>query len=67
MLAVENQVEKILKWLAEKDMESTGTDSSHQKFLEILSKISQWEKEHKALHDENISLRLRNIDIKMKK
>ena len=67
ILAVENQVENILKRLAEKDVESTGTDSSQNKFLEMSSQISKLEKENKALHDENVSLRLENLEIKMTK
>ena len=67
ILAIENQVENILKRLAEKDVEGTGTDSSQNNFLEISSKISKLEKENKALHDENVSLRLENLEIKMTK
>ena len=67
MLAVENQVEKILKRPAEKDVEGTGTDSSQNRFLEMSSKIWKLEKENKALHDENVSLRIDNLEIKMTK
>ena len=65
ILAIENQVENILKRLAEKDVEGMGTDSSQNKFLEMSSKILKLEKENKALHDENVSLRLENLDINM--
>eukprot|EP00112_Aurelia_sp_Birch-Aquarium-sp1_P022963 Seg6662.1 transcript_id=Seg6662.1/GoldUCD/mRNA.D3Y31 product="hypothetical protein" protein_id=Seg6662.1/GoldUCD/D3Y31 len=68
VLAVEKQVEKILKRLAEKDVERTGTDSSqNKKIQEMLARISLLEKENKALHDENVSLRLENLEIKMTK
>eukprot|EP00112_Aurelia_sp_Birch-Aquarium-sp1_P023516 Seg7031.1 transcript_id=Seg7031.1/GoldUCD/mRNA.D3Y31 product="Histone acetyltransferase KAT6A" protein_id=Seg7031.1/GoldUCD/D3Y31 len=68
VLAVEKQVEKNLKQLAEKDVERTGTDSSqNKKIQEMLAKISLLEKENKALHDENVSLRLENLEIKMTK
>ena len=57
-------MENILK---RKDVESTGRDSSQSKFLEMSSKISKLEKENKALHDEIVSLRLENLEIKMTK
>ena len=47
ILAIENQVENILKRLAAKDVEGTGTDSSQNKSLEMPSKISKLEKKIK--------------------
>ena len=44
-------------------MESTGTDSSQNKFLEMSSKYCNWKK-NKALHDENVLLRLETLEIK---
>ena len=68
ILNLEKKVEGILQQLAEKNKERTSIDRSQsEKYHEMQTKISSLEKVNKALSDENVSLRLENLEIKMSK